>query len=64
MRHVQVLMSQPVVQHPFAVVFAPIRSRFENRQGKQHDQAYGKSDQTRDRFSVHDSLLSQAATIS
>jgi hypothetical protein len=64
MRHVQVLMSQPVVQHPFAAVFAPIRSRFENRQGKQHDQAYGKSDQTRDRFSVHDSLLSQAATIS
>jgi hypothetical protein len=64
MRHMQMLVGQPVVQHPFAVVFAPVRSRFENRQGEQHDQAYGKSDQTRDRFSVHDSLLSQAAVIS
>jgi hypothetical protein len=64
MRHMQVLMSQPVMQHPFAVVFAPVRSRFENRQGEQHDQAYSESDQTRDRFSVHGNLLSHAAVTS
>jgi hypothetical protein len=60
----QVLLSQPVMQHPFAIVFAPVRSRFENRQGDQDDQTYCKSDQTRDRFSVHGSLLSPAAVTS
>jgi hypothetical protein len=55
MRHV--LMSQPVMHHAFAIVFAPIGSRFVNRQHEQHEQTYSESDQTRDRFSVHGSLL-------
>jgi hypothetical protein len=53
----RVLMGQPVMQHPFALVFTPVRSRFENRQGEQYEQAYSESDQTRDRFSVHGNLL-------
>ncbi|ABE31663.1 hypothetical protein Bxe_A1290 [Paraburkholderia xenovorans LB400] len=51
------LMRQPVVHHAFAVVFTPVRSRFKNRQCEEHEQAYCESDQTRDRFSVHDNLL-------
>jgi hypothetical protein len=47
------LMREPVMQHAFAVVFAPERSRFENRQREQHEQAYCKPHQACDRFSVH-----------
>jgi len=55
-RHVHVLMSQPVMQHAFAV-FASICLRFKNRKCEQHGEAYSESDQTGDRFSVHGSLL-------
>jgi hypothetical protein len=64
MWHMQVLLTQPVMQHSFAIVFAPVRSRFENRQGEQHEQTYCKPDQTCDRFSVHGSLLSPTAVTS
>ncbi len=55
MRHMQMLMG-PVMQHAFAVVFTPVRSRFENRQRHQYDQAYGEPNQARNRFTVHGSL--------
>jgi hypothetical protein len=47
-RHVQVLMREPVMQHAFAIVFSPVRFRFENRQRDQNDQTYCQPDQTRD----------------
>jgi hypothetical protein len=59
----QMLLTDPVVHHPFTIVFAPVRFRLENRQCDQHEQTYCKSDQTRDRFSVHGSLLSPATVI-
>ncbi|MEA3084960.1 MAG: hypothetical protein QOC89_2657, partial [Paraburkholderia sp.] len=40
------LVCEPVMQHAFAVMFAPVSSRYENRQREQHEQTYCKSDQT------------------
>jgi hypothetical protein len=63
-RHMQMLMSEPVMHDALAIVFAFIGLRFEERQRDQHEQAYCEPDQTRDRFGVHGSLLKHATTTS
>jgi hypothetical protein len=49
------MRGEPMVDKPFAVVFALVSARLENRQREQHEQTYRESDQAGDRFSVHGS---------
>ena len=52
-----VMLGQPVMHHPFAMMLAPIGARLEHRQRDEHEQPYGESNQTCDRFGIHGGLL-------
>ena len=52
-----VMLGKPVMHHAFAMMLAPIGARLEHRQRDEHEQPYGESNQTCDRFGIHGGLL-------